>query len=148
MNEVPPSGGKELLRDTEYKWDILLKNGFSYLGDWEEDGAGEMRLERQAPDAPGVYAFVVGEEVVYVGKTSRTLRARMADYRRGHYRQRTSAAVKRQIGEVLRQGTGVRVLVATPPDGLWNGLPIVTLHGLEAGLIQLLTPLWNRQGKG
>lgn len=34
----------------------------------------------------------------------------------------------------------------TPPALEWNGLPIVTAAGLEAGLIKMIQPPWNKAG--
>jgi hypothetical protein len=37
----------------------------------------------------------------------------------------------------------VKVLVATPEPSEWNGLPVNTAAGLEAGLIERIGPIWN-----
>lgn len=60
----------------------------------------------------------------------------------------SSPKQKARILKALGAGLSVRVLVATPSDGEWRGLPVVTFVGLEAGLIKALRPEWNRQGKG
>jgi hypothetical protein len=68
-------------------------------------------------------------------------------YRRGHKRQKTSARVKQLIASELSQGKSVKVLIAVPPPLKWNDLPVNTAAGLETGLIQLIQPQWNIQGK-
>jgi hypothetical protein len=40
----------------------------------------------------------------------------------------------------------VKVLVATPEPSEWNGLPVKTAAGLEAGLIERIGPIWNIMG--
>lgn len=127
---------------------FLLEAGFVHLGCWVYAGDGEFTLSARAPSKPGVYAFLLDGIVVYVGLTQTGLSTRLGHYRRGHKRQRTSARVKALIGEALAAGQRVEVLVATPEPLLWNGLPVNTAAGLEAGLIRKLRPLWNMLGVG
>lgn len=95
---------------------------------------------------PGVYAFVLDDAVAYVGLTNVGLRTRFDQYRRGHERQRTSARINKLIVKVLADGQHVKVLVATPEALEWNGLPVITAAGLEAGLSQMIRPIWNIMG--
>lgn len=132
--------------DGDPKWSSLLKNGFTYVSDWQVASHGGLSLDRPIPDQPGLYAFVLEDEVVYVGVTHRTLHARMGDYRRGHALQRTSNRLNDMIQAELEQGRCVRVLVATPEDTTWNGLPCNTAAGVEVGLIALFKPRWNKRG--
>jgi hypothetical protein len=126
--------------------DVLLRGGFRHLGDWVSLPDGEFELSVKAPVDAGVYAFLVDGWVKYVGLTQRGLRTRMGHYRRGHKRQRTSARVKGLIAAALSAGEKVSVLIATPQPMEWNGLPINSAAGLEAGLIRLLRPEWNMLG--
>lgn len=132
----------------ETSWEVLLRAGFSFLGEWTPDGDGAFRLDATAPADAGVYAFVVDDVVKYVGLTQRGLRSRLDGYRRGHERQRTNARVKRLILAALDGGRRVKVLVATPEPMDWKGLPVNTAAGLEAGLIGLIRPEWNILGAG
>jgi len=127
-------------------WDVLLQSGFQYLGEWVQSSEGEFALNATAPAAPGVYAFVVDDAVAYVGLTNNGLRTRFDQYRRGHEGQRTNARVKKLIAEVLVEGKQVKILIATPPPLQWNGLPVNTAAGLEAGLIDMIQPPWNIKG--
>lgn len=58
-------------------WDVLLRAGFQLLGQWTQDAESAIKLDAKAPAAPGVYAFVLGEAVTYVGLTNNGLRARL-----------------------------------------------------------------------
>lgn len=139
-------------------WTMLTESGFQYLGDWTLDSQAAIRLEANAPNEPGVYAFIVDDVVVYVGLTLRSLRGRFDQYRRGHQRQKTSARIKRRIQEALKNSKPVKVLIALPeplswPDlatsaktGTQTGLPVNTSAGLEAGLIEMIRPPWNIRG--
>ncbi|HET9177051.1 MAG TPA: hypothetical protein VFQ24_01700 [Terriglobia bacterium] len=130
----------------DVSWQALTKAGFKLLGEWTRDGESAIRFAGQAPTSPGVYAFVVDDVVVYVGLTLNGLRTRFDQYRRGHKRQRTSARINSLIGRTLAEGKHVRALAATPNPLEWQGLPINTAAGLEAGLIEMIQPSWNIKG--
>ncbi|AEG51920.1 hypothetical protein Sinme_0148 [Sinorhizobium meliloti AK83] len=128
-------------------WEVLLRAGFHFLGEWKPEDEG-FQLDATAPADKGVYAFIVDDIVMYVGLTQRGLRGRLNAYRRGHEKQRTNARVKTLILEALSSGKRVKVLVATPQESSWNGIPVDTAAGLEAGLIAMIQPKWNILGVG
>jgi hypothetical protein len=127
-------------------WDVLLRAGFQLLGQWTQDAESAIRLDAKPPAEPGVCAFVLGDAVSYVGLTNNGLRTRLDQYRLGHKGQKTNARVKALIVKALADGQHVKVLVATPEPLEWNGLPVITAAGLEAGLIQMIRPAWNIMG--
>ena len=129
-------------------WEVLTDAGFQFLGEWTHDPESLIRLDAKAPTAPGVYAFVVDDVVVYVGLTLSGLKTRLDQYRRGHKGQKTSARINGRISETLLAGKQVKVLVATPEPQEWQELPVNTAAGLEAGLIQMIRPSWNIRGAG
>lgn len=133
-------------RPATTSWEVLLRADFKFVGEWISRAGDDIRLDATAPVEPGVYAFVLNDEVVYVGLTQTGLRTRLGHYRLGHERQRTSARVKGLIVAALAAGERIKVLVATPAASEWNGLPVNTAAGLEAGLIQMIRPQWNIQG--
>lgn len=128
--------------------DVLVDAGFTRLGTWIADGVGGIALEVPAPRDPGVYVFVVGGVVKYVGVSRAGIASRMANYRAGQKGQRTSARVNEIIAEHLTGGSIVEIYIAMPPALEWNGLPVVTAAGLEAGLIKMIQPPWNKMGIG
>jgi hypothetical protein len=125
-------------------WEVLLKAGFHFLGEWKSGGEGIIVLENKAPSKAGVYAFVMDDHIVYVGITQRGLDKRFYGYRRGALRQRTSARVKQSICDALATGKCIKILIATPDQLEWNGLPVDTAAGLEAALIRKFKPEWNK----
>lgn len=126
--------------------ELLLQRGFVLLGEWLPLAEGEFKLSARAPKDAGVYAFIVEDRIRYIGLTQTGLHTRMGHYRRGHIRQRTSARVKGLIAGSLAEGKAVQVLIATPGPLEWNGLPVNTAAGLEAGLIRMIRPEWNMHG--
>lgn len=123
----------------------LLDAGFSLIGEWVLLSDGNIMVEGRAPDVPGTYAFTLSELVVYVGVTLRSLQGRMGQYRRGYPRQRTSFRINGLIRATLQAGKSLKIVVATPKDSEWNGLPVNTAAGLEVALIQAIRPEWNKQ---
>lgn len=127
-------------------WRDLLKFGFEVTGQWmlADDG---ILLDGLPPGEPGVYAFVLNEQIVYVGLTQTALKTRMGHYRLGHSKQKTSARVKELIQRSLSDGGEVMVLTCIPGNLDWNGLSLQLAPSLEASLISLIHPPWNIQGK-
>jgi hypothetical protein len=126
-------------------WEVLLRAGFHFLGEWKGENE-DIQIDARVPVDAGVYSFVVDDVVMYVGLTQRGLRARLDAYRRGYEKQKTNARVKALIQGALASGKRVKVLVAVPTAGEWNGLPVNTAAGLEAGLISMIRPAWNVLG--
>lgn len=124
----------------------LLDAGFSLVAQCEGSGPDAFGYSALATKQPGVYAFAVDGMVMYVGLTRYGLRTRLGHYVYGHAQQRTSARIKGMILGALAEGKSVSVLVATPPQMMWNGLPVDGAAGLETGLIAALQPPWNQQG--
>jgi len=127
-------------------WEVLLRAGFQFIGEWTQVAGSSITLEANAPAKPGVYSFVLDDAVVYVGLTNNDLKTRFDQYRRGHVGQPTNARVTGLIAKALAGGRQIKVLVATPDSLEWNGLPVNTAAGLEAALIQKIRPAWNITG--
>jgi hypothetical protein len=146
-----PAGGQPAITQASAppvptSWEVLLRAGFQFVGEWTHDPESVIKLDATAPQQPGVYAFIVDDIVQYVGLTNDSLRTCLHQYRRGHEGQRTRARVKKLIGKTLSDGKRVKILVATPEPLQWNGLPVNTAAGLEAGLIDMIRPAWNITG--
>lgn len=125
--------------------DVLVDAGFELLGEWVAGEAG-IGLSTKAPKDPGVYAFVVDGLVKYVGLTKMGFHRRMYSYSKPGSTQRTSQRINEIIAGHVSAGTVVEVYIAVPPALEWNGLPIHTAAGLEAGLIDMIQPPWNKMG--
>lgn len=125
--------------------DVLVDADFNLLGTWVATETG-IALSVPAPKAPGVYAFVVDGTVMYVGLTKSGFNKRMYSYQRPGSTQRTSQRINEIIGGHVTAGTVVEIYIAVPPALEWNGLPIHTAAGLEAGLIDMIQPKWNVMG--
>lgn len=145
-----PSRGKvtSTPRPKHVPWssEQLLDGGFALLGEWQSIDDLTFKLSVTAPNKPGVYAFTVDGVVKYIGLTQTGIKTRMGHYRYGHAQQRTSARVKALILGALAAGSKVEVLIAFPPPLEWGRLPVDGAAGLEAGLLRVACPAWNKQG--
>jgi len=125
--------------------DVLVDAGFTLLGTWQATETG-IGLSAAAPRDPGVYAFVVGGLVKYIGLTKSGFHRRMYNYQRPGATQSTSIRINQIIAEHVASDAQVEIYIAIPPALEWNGLPIHSAAGLEAGLIDMIQPPWNKLG--
>ncbi|WP_153064545.1 GIY-YIG nuclease family protein [Agrobacterium sp. LAD9] len=125
--------------------EVLVDAGFTLLGTWLVAEAG-IGLSAPAPKDPGVYVFVIDGVIKYVGLTKMGFHRRMYSYSKPGSTQRTSKRINGIIAKHAAAGTIVEIYIAVPPALEWNGLPINTAAGLEAGLIEMIQPEWNKMG--
>ena len=81
-----------------------------------------------------------------IGSATRGLKKRLYFYQRPGVTQQTSIRINALIKEELAAGRKVWVIAAFPDPTGWNGLPVDTVTGLEAGLLRRLAPPWNKRG--
>jgi hypothetical protein len=136
----------------------LERYGFVQAGRWklyDRVGSGiTFELERLA-DRRVVYAFVVDDEVKYIGgceKDTTTLRERMKRYKSRQGREHSTPGGEntnqhnaRLIREHLEAGKPVLILALDPrPDCKYLDLTVDLVKGLENPLIARFKPEWNR----
>ena len=123
----------------------LLQIGFVPVGNWYvEDGNLRCALIRHAEQSNILYAFVLDGDIAYVGKTTRSLAARMAGYRRPAETQRTNQRNHRSILDAIAKGSTVEIL-ALPDSGLmhYGQFHMNLAAALEDDIIRKLNPPWN-----
>ena len=129
---------------------FLLNLGFERTATWHRGLSGKLscRIAQHADKREILYAFVVGEEVTYIGKSTRTLKQRMYGYQNPGPTQRTNIKNHAKIIEALDQGktVGIYVFVQREPV-VYRGIPVNLAAGLEDVLIEWLRPPWNSLGK-
>jgi excinuclease UvrABC nuclease subunit len=95
------------------------------------------------PRQCGVYVWVLGRRIVYVGYAW-NLRNRLNAHRRNAFRKlKHPRRHLIELARVLKAGNRVRIFITTPRQRRYNGLPVNTALGLEDGLIGRLKPAWN-----
>lgn len=124
------------------KVQTLLERSFQEVGCWTLDGE-TLCLPARIPSERGVYAFAIGETVVYVGLASQSLIKRLTFYGRPGASQPTNLRLNKMISERTRAGQIIRIFCAHPADQSWNGWRISGPQGLEAALIDDFDLEWN-----
>ncbi|MBZ9884322.1 GIY-YIG nuclease family protein [Mesorhizobium sp. CA10] len=146
------------MTDPELNAEILLNIGFVDVAGWqaagdviayELDGA-DAEANQVLLDAPNaLYAFVNGDQVLYIGKTARSIRKRYIGYCRPGKGQATNQRCHRNIKMAITKGTEIRILVFTPISHLrYADFEINLAAGLEDSLIRAFDPPWNGKDKG
>ena len=142
---------RQVVQGADSMKSLLQEVGFVQAGGWTLDGEG---IAYNVDDHLGkernvLYAFVSGEEVLYIGKTVRMVVERMQNYRTPGSSQRTNIAGKRRIIDLLARGDDVEIWVlAFDQDAEYKGVPLNVAAGLEDGLIGMVRPPWNGSTKG
>jgi hypothetical protein len=88
--------------------------------------------------------------VHYVGSAQGSLHGRMRNYESQQRRGTSGRPVHAKLREAIDSGISVEVhtleILQPLQEGL-HGLPIDYTVGLEAGLIRVINPAWNRRGR-
>ncbi|MHB1458692.1 MAG: GIY-YIG nuclease family protein [Armatimonadota bacterium] len=109
-----------------------------------KDSKLDFELTRHATSNNILYAFICDGQVKYIGKTIRTLSARMYGYKNPGPTQITNINNNKRINDLLSEGIAVGIL-ALPDNGLMH---IGQFHlnlaaGLEDDIIRVINPEWN-----
>jgi hypothetical protein len=128
----------------------LQQIGFEKAGRWSLQGDKPIcALDIHGAACDVLYAFVSGSQVLYVGKSTRSLEKRMYGYQRPGRTQRTNIACNEDILKALAAERAIDIYVFRDPSPkLHAGIPINLAAGLEDGLIREFKPPWNKVGLG
>jgi hypothetical protein len=122
--------------------------GFRHVGHWHLTAsklAYSLDTERDSRNI--LYAFVSGTEILYIGKTTQSLKKRMYGYQNPGNSQFTNIKGNKLISDILVSGDTVEIY-ALPDHGLlhFGDFHINLAAGLEDSLIAKLQPKWNGCG--
>lgn len=123
----------------------LLDIGYQVAGHWYlADSRIRIDVRQHGTQRNVLYAFVCDSEVKYVGKSTQTLRERMAGYASPGSAIRTNLRVNRLIHALLLDEVTVEVF-ALPDNGLMHYGPfhLNLAAGIEDSIIRTLRPKWN-----
>ena len=96
-----------------------------------------------------LYSFCRGNEVLYIGKTARSLAKRFTGYCKPGQSQATNKRCHMKIKDCISRGETVSILVFTPIDLLqYAGFSLNLAAGLEDALINRFNPPWNGKSQG
>lgn len=126
----------------------LVDIGFRKVGEWKLS-AGDVvcKLEAEADSRNILYAFESEREVLYVGKTTQPLKARMYGYQKPGPTQPTNKRNNENLKRHLGSGRKVSLFVL-PDHGLlkYGGFHLNLAASLEDDIVSQLKPKWNKTG--
>jgi len=130
----------------------LTKLSFELVGKWSVDNAGKLRHGIDADILsryPALYAFVIRNQVMYIGKTAMPLGKRLYGYINPGPKQSTNQKNNKNIRNALSRNQDVEIWVFSPPadELIYRGVPINLPAGLEDAIIERIAPRWNQTGK-
>ena len=133
----------------------LLQIGMEDAAQWIPDGnkimhagdsAAHWRYLTAIPNS--LYAFTCEGEVLYIGKTTKTLSKRFVGYCDPGNGRATNWKCHQDIKKLLQKRKSVRILVLPPTVPLkWGDYPINLAAGLEDALVEAFKPQWNGSNK-
>lgn len=151
-------GRQRHITDSQLNAEVLLNLGFVDVGKWQPkndsiaydlDGADASASEVMLDAPNALYAFVHSDQVVYIGKTARSIRKRYVGYCRPGKTQATNQRCHRNIKAAIAKGAEIRIFVFTPITHLrYSDFEINLAAGLEDSLIRELDPPWNGRDRG
>lgn len=130
--------------------DRLRDVGFERVGAWKLEPSGLIFVADIDVSATQVlYAFVSDREILYVGKTTRSLKSRLYGYRNPGPSQLTNIACNKKICGLLNKGGYVEVFARFAPktELQIRMFKVNEAAALEDAIIHELNPPWNRIGK-
>jgi hypothetical protein len=133
----------------------LLAIGLEDAARWRTDGkklkhVGDNKANWQRlTSVPNcLYAFCSGDEVLYIGKTTKTLSKRFVGYCDPGNGRATNWKCHQKIRALLQEGKIVRIFVLPSHSHLsWGGFEINLAAGLEDALVKAFKPPWNGSNK-
>lgn len=91
-----------------------------------------------------LYAYIIDSEVMYVGKSSRTLKERLGNYKNPEPSQKTNMRINSFIKDNLLSGRKVIIYEYSKESDLRIGVFKVDISaGLEESIIKIINPKWN-----
>lgn len=126
----------------------LFEIGFELAGEWllvEDDP--QIDLVRFEHAANVLYAFTSADELLYIGRSERSLRLRMDGYQLGGPPRSMRSRNRDRIRAMLELDQPVELYAMADPGNLVYGSFRINLAaGLQHSLTEALDPPWNRAG--
>lgn len=120
--------------------------GFKYIGNWSktEDNKLFYKLNQLSKIDSILYAFIMGDELLYIGKTTRNIENRLKGYINPGSSQTTNIKNNANLIELLNLNNNIQIWIFED-NGLmsFGGFRVNLAAGLEDSLIKELKPKWN-----
>lgn len=123
----------------------LFEIGFQVVGNWYiENEILKYELRKEIIQQNVLYAFIAESRLLYIGKTTKTLRRRMNGYLRPSPSQKTNIRNHKSILLLLESKNDVEIL-AMPDTELhqYGAFKLNYPAALEDSVIEIMKPEWN-----
>lgn len=126
----------------------LIQIGFSEIGQWNHKNGNLILLNSDNINYQNaLYAFVCENKILYVGKTTNTLKTRFNGYLKPGPSQNTNKGINECLLEKLRNGDTILIYAFEDKGFLKYGdFEINLAEGLEKSIIDKINPKWNGKG--
>jgi len=122
----------------------LTNINFNYLGNWIHQDEAISHTIKDINSKNFLYAFIVDEEVKYIGKSQQTIKQRFSGYIKPGSSQTTNIKNNKNIKNELFQNKEVKIYIFIDNTLLKYGDFNISLSaGLEDDLIKQIKPPWN-----
>ncbi len=123
--------------------------GFEKMGAWKlQNGALAFELARRDPRGNFLYAFVIGERIMFLEYSRLPLEARMDAYKHTDHRyagtfQPMNKRLREKILVALEGDEAVEIWACYPGEMEYQGYRVDLAAGLFDSLVKAFTPEWN-----
>jgi hypothetical protein len=128
----------------------LLSLNFKNIGFWrvsnnflEYQITSEFEYEIEIPNSLYIFYNDKEDKIMYVGKTTQTLKKRLYQYTRGNGKS-TNQKINKNIQKIIEKSNSISIWVLN--DNLpfsWGPYNINLAAGLEDSIIEIENPIWN-----
>jgi hypothetical protein len=126
----------------------LIELGFREIGYWSKDNDSIEYVISNCEDLKHkkvLYAFIIEDDIKYIGKTARKIKSRLDNYKNSDSSQSTNTKCREKILDSAPNS--VKIWLYIPMKLQTLGFNINLAAGLEDSLIKQLEPEWNHLGK-
>lgn len=123
--------------------------GFERVGQWKlKENRLDFECSINVETTKILYCFVINDEVVYVGKTIKSIKQRFQGYIIPGSTQFTNQKVNKKINESISSDDNVIIYIFKDYGYVKFGeFDLNIPAGLEDSIIETINPQWNNMGK-
>jgi hypothetical protein len=131
------------------KMDQFIGLGFRRVGEWKLAGLNlACELEEKDPRGNFLYAFVIGQMVMFLEYSRAPLEARMDAYKHTDHRyagtfQPMNKRLREKILAALEDGEAVEIWAFYPGEMKYEGFRVDLAAGLVEALVKEFKPGWS-----
>jgi len=126
----------------------LKRIGFIEIGHWTSEGEELIFINPDNTNYQNaLYAFVCEKRVLYIGKTTNSLKKRFYGYIKPSTSQKTNLGNKRRLLNEIKTSGKISIYAFEDKGLMIHGDLVVNLaYGLEKSIIEKVDPEWNGKG--